>query len=96
MTTPFDKDPEEDHEIICPNCGEAGWLVSVERVYQTYSVYYTKDGELEFDGNVRKEWPCDEHGIDCTNCDTSFSRTTIRETEQAKQLQANAEKEEEE
>ena len=96
MNTPFDFNPEEDHEIICPECGEAGWLVSVERVYQTYPVYYTKDGDLDFIGEVIKEWACDEQGIDCRNCDAHFSRTTIRETEQAKQLQANAEKEEEE
>ena len=93
MTTPFDFNSEEDHEIICPACGEIGTLVSVERVFQTYPVYYTKDGELEFIGEVQKEWACDEHGIDCVSCDTEFTRDEIRETDQALQLQ---EKEEEE
>jgi len=93
MTTPFDFNPEEDHEIICPSCNKVGTLVSVERVFQTYPVYYTKDGELEFIGQVQKEVFCDEHGIECTCCGAEFSRDEIRETEQALQLQ---EKEEEE
>ena len=93
MNTPFDFNPEEDHEIICPSCGEVGTLVSVERVYQTFPVYYTKDGELDFIGEVLKEWFCSEHGIDCTACETEFTRDEIRETEQALQLQEKGEEE---
>ncbi len=93
MNAPFGFNPEEDHEIICPSCGEIGTLVSVERVYQTFPVYYTKDGELDFIGEVINEWFCDEHGIDCTACETEFTRDEIRGTKQALRLQEKEEKE---
>ena len=88
MNTPFGFNPEEDHEIICPVCGKVGTLVSVELVYQTYPVYYTKEGDLGFIGEIVKEWPCDEQGIDCTACGAEFTRNDICHTEQALQLQA--------
>ena len=81
-------------EIICPECGSQGTLVSVERVYQTFGVFFTEDGTLDFDGNVISSWGGEDSGIDCTDCGAEFSRITICETEQAKQLQANAEEEE--
>ena len=32
-------------EIQCPACGEVGHMVSVERVYQTYPVFFNEDGD---------------------------------------------------
>lgn len=66
-------------EIQCPDCGEVGHMVSVERVYQTYPVFFNEDGDLEFEGHVLKEWGGTDEGIDCTNCGSSFSRGQIRE-----------------
>ena len=82
------------HEIICPACKETGTLVSVERVYQTFGVFYTEDGDLDFDGHVISSWGGEDNGIECSSCGAEFTRTQIKETEQAKQLQANAEEEE--
>ena len=81
-------------EIICPECGSQGTLVSVERVYQTFGVFFTEDGTLDFDGNVISSWGGEDNGIDCSDCGAEFTRSQIKETEQAKQLQRMTEEEE--
>lgn len=81
-------------EIICPACNKEGTLVSVECVYQTFGVFYTKEGALDFDGNVISSWGGEYYGIECSDCGAEFTHAHIKETDQAKELQANAEKEE--
>ena len=66
-------------EIQCPTCEMKGHMVSVERVYQTYPVFFNEHGDLEFEGHVLKEWGGTDEGIDCTHCGASFSRGQIRE-----------------
>ena len=66
-------------EIQCPSCGEVGHMVSVERVYQHYPVFFSEDGDLDFEGTVLKSWGGEDEGIDCTSCGASFSRGQIQE-----------------
>lgn len=82
------------HEIICPDCGSQGTLVSVERVYQTFGVFYTEAGALEFDGHVVSSWDGEDNGIQCTKCSAEFSRGNICNTDQAKELRRMTKEEE--
>ena len=75
----FKGDEQKVIEIQCPACGEVGHMVSVERVYQHYPVFFNEDGDLEFDGTVLKEWGGTDEGIDCRSCDESFTREQIEE-----------------
>lgn len=78
-------------EIQCPACKQIGCMVSVERVYQTYPVFFNEDGDLDFDSTVLKEWGGTDEGIDCTSCAASFSRGQIQEhyTTQIKEMKQN-------
>jgi len=64
-------------EIQCPDCGEVGHMVSVERVYQHYPVFFNEDGGLEFEGTVLKEFGGTDEGIECRSCGVSFTRGRI-------------------
>lgn len=66
-------------EIQCPACEKVGHMVSVERVYQHYPVFFNEDGDLEFEGTVLKEWGGTDEGIDCRSCGASFTREQIEE-----------------
>ena len=57
-------------------------MVSLECVYQHYSVFFNDDdddGDLEYDGHVLREWANDSEPpmIYCTNCHQEFDRETM-------------------
>ena len=65
-------------DICCPKCGSTDML-SVEPVMQCFRVSFTEDGDLDFDGDVVKEWPSEDEDshIQCNKCYETFSRSQI-------------------
>ena len=67
-------------ELVCPSCGKES-MVSLECVYQHYSVWINEDGDLDYDGHVLREWTNDNEppSIQCTSCGYDCDRDTIIE-----------------
>ncbi len=56
----------------CKECGEAGYMVSVEVITTAFPVFADKDGEDTYD-SYGKDWDAYREHYCCTNCDATYS-----------------------